>query len=184
MKRTMRPSMRLGLALGRGWLRRLLPLRRRNAGIVGRLRRQAQLRLKFGDPRHERRVLRDKRLDPRDQCGDQGVFLGQIRRRSHPKVDSYSRCRRNQKKTVPNTGPSSHHQGGVSNCNQIRHFIAVVEAGSFTKGAQHAAVSQSAISTSIAKIEAELDVKLLDRRLSPLGLTPAGKRLLEHFHDA
>ena len=104
-KRTMRPGMRLGLALGRGWLRRLLPLRRRNAGIVGRLRRQAQLRLKFGDPR-------DKRLDPRDQCGDQGVFLGQIRRRCHPKVDSYSRCRRNQKNTVPNTGPSSHPQTG------------------------------------------------------------------------
>jgi len=35
MKRTMCPDMRLGLALGRGWLRRLLPLRRRNAGIVG-----------------------------------------------------------------------------------------------------------------------------------------------------
>jgi len=68
MKRTMCPDMRLGLALAR-WLRRLLPLRRRNAGIVGRLRRQAQLRLKFGDPR-------DERLDPRDQCGDQGVFLG------------------------------------------------------------------------------------------------------------
>ncbi len=67
--------------------------------------------------------------------------------------------------------------------NQIRHFIAVVEAGSFTKGAQNVAVSQSAISTSIAKIEAELDVKLLDRRLSPLGLTPAGKRLLEAGKD-
>jgi DNA-binding transcriptional LysR family regulator len=67
--------------------------------------------------------------------------------------------------------------------NQIRHFIAVVEAGSFTKGAQNVAVSQSAISTSIAKIEAELDVKLLDRRLSPLGLTPAGKRLLEAGMD-
>jgi DNA-binding transcriptional LysR family regulator len=67
--------------------------------------------------------------------------------------------------------------------NQIRHFIAVAEAGSFTKGAQNVAVSQSAISTSIAKIEAELDVKLLDRRLSPLGLTPAGKRLLEAGKD-
>jgi DNA-binding transcriptional LysR family regulator len=62
---------------------------------------------------------------------------------------------------------------------QIRHFIAVAEAASFTKGAQRAAVCQSAISTSIAKIEAELDVKLIDRRLSPVGLTPAGKRLLE-----
>ncbi len=62
---------------------------------------------------------------------------------------------------------------------QIRHFIAVVEAGGFTKGAQRAGVSQSAISTSIAKIEAEFDVKLIDRRLSPVGLTSAGKRLLE-----
>jgi len=104
MKRTMCPT--CGLALP--WAR-MAPtasaLRRRNAGIVGRLRRQAQLRLKFGDPR-------DERLDPRDQCGDQGVFLGQIRRRCHPKVDSYSRCRRNQKNTVPNTGPSSHPQTG------------------------------------------------------------------------
>lgn len=66
---------------------------------------------------------------------------------------------------------------------QFRHFIAVVEAGSFTKGAQRASVSQSAISTSIAKIEAELDVKLLDRRLSPVGLTPAGKLLLEAGKD-
>ena len=33
---------------------------------------------------------------------------------------------------------------------QIRHFIAVVEAGSFTKGAQLAAVSQPAVSASVA----------------------------------
>jgi DNA-binding transcriptional LysR family regulator len=66
---------------------------------------------------------------------------------------------------------------------QIRHFIAVAEAASFTKGAQRAAVSQSAISTSIAKIEAEFDVKLIDRRLSPIGLTGAGQRLLESGKD-
>ena len=49
---------------------------------------------------------------------------------------------------------------------QIRHFIAVAEAGGFTKGAQRAAVSQQAISASIARLEVELDVKLLDRRRS------------------
>jgi hypothetical protein len=47
---------------------------------------------------------------------------------------------------------------------QIRHFIAVAETGSFTKGAQRATVSQPAISASIAKLEAYFDVKLLDRR--------------------
>jgi len=63
--------------------------------------------------------------------------------------------------------------------HQIRHFVAIVETGSFTKGAQRAAVSQPAISHSIARLEAELDVKLLDRRRSPIVPTAAGERLLE-----
>jgi len=63
--------------------------------------------------------------------------------------------------------------------HQIRHFIAVAEAGGFTKGAQRVAVSQPAISASIAKLEAELDVKLLERRHSQVVPTPAGLRLLE-----
>jgi DNA-binding transcriptional LysR family regulator len=62
---------------------------------------------------------------------------------------------------------------------QIRHFVAVVETGSFTKGAQREAVSQPAISASIAKLEAELQIKLLDRRRSIVVPTPAGMRLLE-----
>lgn len=63
--------------------------------------------------------------------------------------------------------------------HQIRHFIAVAEAGGFTKGALRVAVSQPAISASIAKLEAELDVQLLDRRHSPIVPTAAGARLLE-----
>jgi DNA-binding transcriptional LysR family regulator len=62
---------------------------------------------------------------------------------------------------------------------QLKHFIAVAEAGGFTKGAQWVAVSQPAISASIAKLEAELNVKLLERRHSQVVLTPAGMRLLE-----
>jgi DNA-binding transcriptional LysR family regulator len=62
---------------------------------------------------------------------------------------------------------------------QIRHFIAVVEAGGFTKAAERVAVSQPAISASIAKLEAELDVKLLERRHSQVVPTPAGMLLLE-----
>jgi DNA-binding transcriptional LysR family regulator len=61
---------------------------------------------------------------------------------------------------------------------QIIHFIAIVETGSFTKGADRAAVSQSAISASIAKLEAEFAVQLLDRR-SPVVPTDAGARLFE-----
>src|SRR5271165_3753969 len=68
MKWTMRPGVRLGLVLGRRRFRRLLTLRRRNAGIIRRLGRQAQLRLKLGDPSRQRRDLRH-------QCGDQRVLL-------------------------------------------------------------------------------------------------------------
>jgi DNA-binding transcriptional LysR family regulator len=63
--------------------------------------------------------------------------------------------------------------------HQIKHFIAVAEAGGFTKGAERVAVSQPAISASIAKLEAELEVTLLDRRHSPVVPTAAGHRLLE-----
>jgi DNA-binding transcriptional LysR family regulator len=62
---------------------------------------------------------------------------------------------------------------------QIRHFIAVAGAGGFSKGAQWVAVSQPAISASIAKLEAEFNVKLLERRHSRVVLTAAGMRLLE-----
>ncbi len=61
---------------------------------------------------------------------------------------------------------------------QIKHFVAIVETGSFTKGADRAAVSQSTISISIAKLEAEFGVQLLERR-SPVVPTGAGERLVE-----
>src|SRR5262245_19563612 len=62
---------------------------------------------------------------------------------------------------------------------QLVHFVAIVETGSFTKGAERAHVSQSAISASIAKLEAEFGVQLLDRRRSPVAPTAAGERLLK-----
>ena len=62
--------------------------------------------------------------------------------------------------------------------NQLKHFIAIVETGSFTKGADRGAVTQSTISISISKLEAEFGVQLLERR-SPVVPTEAGERLLE-----
>jgi DNA-binding transcriptional LysR family regulator len=61
---------------------------------------------------------------------------------------------------------------------QLIHFIAIVETGSFTKGADRVAVSQSTISVSIAKLEAEFGVRLLGRR-SPVVPTAAGQRMFE-----
>jgi DNA-binding transcriptional LysR family regulator len=59
---------------------------------------------------------------------------------------------------------------------QIRHFAAVAETGSFTKAAIRAAVSQPALSTSIAKLEEELGAKLFHRSPKSVTLTPAGRR--------
>jgi DNA-binding transcriptional LysR family regulator len=59
---------------------------------------------------------------------------------------------------------------------QIRHFAAVAETGSFTKAAVRAAVSQPALSASIAKLEEELAVRLFHRSPKSVTLTPAGRR--------
>jgi DNA-binding transcriptional LysR family regulator len=66
---------------------------------------------------------------------------------------------------------------------QLKHFIAVVEAGGFTKAADRIAVTQPAISVSIAKLEAELGVQLLDRRHTQVVPTAEGMRLLEAGKD-
>lgn len=62
--------------------------------------------------------------------------------------------------------------------SQIRRFVAVVQAGSFTKGAELAAISQPALSASIARLEAELEVKLLDRHPTRVTPTAHGYKLL------
>ncbi len=46
---------------------------------------------------------------------------------------------------------------------QIRHYVAIAETGSFTRAAMRVAVTQPALSASIAKLEEELGVKLLYR---------------------
>ena len=55
---------------------------------------------------------------------------------------------------------------------QVRHFAAVADTGSFTKAAIRAAVMQSALSASIAKLEEELGVVHQSSKL--VTLTAAG----------
>jgi len=54
-------------------------------------------------------------------------------------------------------------------------FARVVELGSFTAAAQRLQMSVSAVSQSVARLEDELQVKLLNRSTRSLGLTEAGK---------
>ena len=59
---------------------------------------------------------------------------------------------------------------------QVEHFVAVASELSFTRAAERVRVVQSALSTSVAKLERELGVALFDRSRQQIKLTAAGER--------
>jgi LysR family transcriptional regulator, benzoate and cis,cis-muconate-responsive activator of ben and cat genes len=61
---------------------------------------------------------------------------------------------------------------------QLASFLAVVEEGQFARAAARLFLSPPAVTGHIQRLERELGVQLLER--SPLGLTPAGERLVPH----
>lgn len=60
---------------------------------------------------------------------------------------------------------------------QLKHFLAIVETGSFTRGAEVSHLSQPAISASISKLEDELGKPLFIRNRKQAMLTAEGRRL-------
>jgi LysR family transcriptional regulator, hydrogen peroxide-inducible genes activator len=58
---------------------------------------------------------------------------------------------------------------------QLRYFCAVVETGSFTRGARRERVSQPSLSEQIKLLEAELELELFDRLGQTTKLTAAGR---------
>lgn len=63
---------------------------------------------------------------------------------------------------------------------QLRHFIALAESGSFTRAADSARRSQAAFSRSIAELEHQLGVALIERNGHRHALSPIGRTVLEH----
>ncbi len=62
----------------------------------------------------------------------------------------------------------------------LRYFLAVAEAGNFSRAARRVSVTQPTLSAGIAKLERQLDVRLFDRDRQRVALTPAGSRFLVH----
>lgn len=58
-------------------------------------------------------------------------------------------------------------------------FVMTVELGGMTQCANRLQVTQSAVSQTIARLEQGVGTALFDRRLRPLGLSPAGRALFE-----
>lgn len=63
---------------------------------------------------------------------------------------------------------------------QIRYFIAIADAGVLSRAAESLNIAQSALSHHVAALEADLGVKLLERRPRGVALTAAGRRLYDH----
>ena len=61
---------------------------------------------------------------------------------------------------------------------QLRHFTAAAEAGSFSAAARSLYISHSTICRSVSALEEELDVRLFERSSRDFRLTEAGEALL------
>lgn len=62
----------------------------------------------------------------------------------------------------------------------LRYFLAVAEAGNFSRAARAVSVTQPTLSAGIAKLERQVNVRLFDRDKQRVALTPAGSRFLVH----
>jgi DNA-binding transcriptional LysR family regulator len=68
-----------------------------------------------------------------------------------------------------------------ANFDDLLAFLAVVREGSFTGAAAKLGLSQSALSHTIRRLEARLNIRLLTRTTRSLAPTEAGQRLLERL---
>lgn len=66
----------------------------------------------------------------------------------------------------------------------LRHLVLVAEHGSFTRAAEAASITQPALTSSIKRLEEQLDVRLLERGRFGARLTQSGETLLPHARAA
>jgi DNA-binding transcriptional LysR family regulator len=68
--------------------------------------------------------------------------------------------------------------------SELAAFIAVAEAGSFTRAAAKLGLSQSAVSYAVRMLEQKLGVRLISRTTRSLSLTDAGQRMLRNLRPS
>lgn len=68
-------------------------------------------------------------------------------------------------------------------CMELRQlivFVAIADERHFGHAAARLGLAQPAVSRSIARLEAAIGTRLVERRSGQVGLTPAGEELLPH----
>src|SRR3954468_15691741 len=70
------------------------------------------------------------------------------------------------------------------NVRQLECFVAVVEEGSFTRGARRVGISQPSLSEQVRALERALGGQVLERHPRGVTLTPAGRNLLPEARAA
>src|SRR5688500_8004194 len=68
--------------------------------------------------------------------------------------------------------------------NRTTTFVRVVETGGFTRAAESLGLPASSVSRSIARLEEDLGVTLLERTTRKVTLTEAGRAFFERARDA
>ena len=68
--------------------------------------------------------------------------------------------------------------------NRAATFVRVVETGGFTRAAEAIGLPPSSVSRSVARLERELGITLLERTTRKVSLTDAGKAFFERARDA
>ncbi len=69
------------------------------------------------------------------------------------------------------------------NLKQLEAFVQVVDLGSFRRAAEKLNTTQPNISSRIAALEAQLDLRLMERDAGSVRLTPVGEKLLARARD-
>src|SRR3954464_8445122 len=75
-------------------------------------------------------------------------------------------------------------QGASMDLNRAATFIRVIEAGNFTRAAEQLGLPTSSISRSVAKLEDDLGITLLERTTRRIALTDAGRAFFERAREA
>jgi DNA-binding transcriptional LysR family regulator len=78
------------------------------------------------------------------------------------------------------SSPTSSSSAGDVHLRDLRYFVGVADAASFTRAAEALFVSQPALSKQVRVLETRLGVRLFDRGPAGLALTPEGEALLPH----